>query len=195
MSINIHTMIPCYVSGKGMHATNATWRFKTAVMSVLQSSGLGYDTRYHYYRNQFPDMPDDEFARMVCDPIEYYDKDWPHWQHENKHRFETEDELVTAFFLERDLGFQAEARVSICCFDEAGFGTGVNAMRFIYSGKPVLGFYNPDYHHEGYNIHNVLQLAMSYPDLVTLHRYHDVDEITAQVVAWLASNQRKDKNE
>ncbi len=185
MIINTQNITPCYVSGKGMHATDATWRFKTAVMAVLQSTSLGYDTRANYYRKQFPVMPDDEFARMVCDPIEYYDKDWPAWQQQNSHRFKDEDELVTAFFLERDLGFQVEAEVAIVGFDEAGFGSGVNVMRFIHSGKPVLGFYNPDYRHAGHNIHNVMQLAMNYPELVTLHHYQNVDEITAQVVAWL----------
>ena len=185
MTTKLHSMISCYVSGKGMHATDATWRFKTAVMAELQSSGLGYDTRHRYYRKQFPDMAANEFARMVCDPIEYYDKTWPGWQRENSHRFENEDECVTAFFLERDLGFQTEAQVAIFGFDEAGFGSGINVMRFIHAGKPVLGFYNPDVHREGHNIHNVMQLAVAYPSLVTLHRYQNVDEITAQVVAWL----------
>jgi hypothetical protein len=185
MTIDTKTMIPCYVSGKGMHATDATWAFKMAVMALLQSSGLGFDTRAHYYRQQFPAMPDEDFSRMVCDPIEYYDKDWSAWQLENKHRFDNEDELVTAFFLERDLGFQAAAEVAIFGFDEAGFGSGVNVMRFIHAGKPVLGFYNPDHSHAGHNIHNVMQLAMNYPDVVTLHRYREVDEITAHVVTWL----------
>ena len=49
-------MIPCYVSGKGMHATTTTWTFKTLVIEALESSGLGYDTRFRYYRKQFPDM-------------------------------------------------------------------------------------------------------------------------------------------
>ncbi len=185
MSINSNRKIPCYVSGKGMYASDTTWRFKTAVMAVLQSSGLGFDTRYQYYRQQFPDMPADTYARMVCDPIEYYDQDWPAWKLENRSRFNNEDELITAFFLGRDLGFQSAAKVAIFGFDEAGFGSGVNVMRFIFAGKPVLGFYNPDYCREGHNIHNVLQLAMNYPDLVTLRRYHDVDEVTEQVVAWL----------
>ncbi len=185
MAIDRNRVIPCYVSGKGMHATDATWRFKTTVMEVLQSSGLGYDTRYDYYRKQFPDMIAAEFSRMVCDPIEYYDKDWPGWRLENKNRFENEDELVTAFFLERDRVFQSDARVAIFGFDEAGFGSGVNVMRFVHSGKPVLGFYNPDRFHKGHNIHNVIQLAMDYPDVVTLRRYRDVDEISAHVVAWL----------
>ena len=186
MRSSADSVTPCYVSGKGMHATDATWGFKTAVMAVLQSSGLGYDTRYRYYRKQFPEMAADEFARMVCDPIEYYDKDWPDWQRDNSRRFDNEDECVTAFFLERDLGFQDEAQVAIVGFDEAGFGSGINVMRFIHAAKPVLGFYNPDLRREGYNIHNVLQLAMAHPELVTLHRYQNVDEITTQVVAWLA---------
>jgi len=181
----VDSITPCYVSGKGMHATETTWHFKTAVMSVLQSSGLGYDTRHRYYQQQFPDMQADEFARMVCDPIERYDKDWPAWQGDNRHRFDSEDECITAFFLERDLGFQAEAKVAIVGFDEAGFGSGVNVMRFIQAGKPVLGFYNPRLHREGYNIHNVMQLEMAHPELVTLYRYQHVDDITEQVVAWL----------
>ena len=192
MSMNSDCKTPCYVSGKGMHATDATWRFKTAVMVLLQSSGLGFDTRAHYYRKQFPEMPDAEFARMVCDPIEYYDKDWSVWQRENRNRFDNEDELTTAFFLERDLGFQAEAKAAIFCFDEAGFGSGVNVMRFIHAGKPVLGFYNPEYRKAGHNIHNVLQLAMQYPELVTLHRYREVDEITAKLVAWLEVEKKAD---
>lgn len=185
MAIDTQSMIPCYVSGKGMHATDATWRFKTTVMALLQSSGLGYDTRHHYYRKQFPAMPVDEFSRMVCDPIEYYDKDWPDWQRAHKNSFENEDLLITAFFLERDRAFQAEAQVAIFGFDEAGFGSGVNAMRFIHAGKPVLGFYNPARCHEGYNIHNVMQLALDYPEWVTLCCYHDVEEIGTHVVEWL----------
>jgi len=38
-------MIPCYVSGKGMHATDATWQFKITVMALLQSSTLVFITR------------------------------------------------------------------------------------------------------------------------------------------------------
>ncbi|PCI10172.1 MAG: hypothetical protein COB71_11450 [Thiotrichales bacterium] len=178
-------MIPCYVSGKGMHATDATWYFKTTVIALLQSSGLGYDTRHHYYRKQFPAMAADEFARMVCDPIEYYDKDWSAWQRAHKKNFENEDALITAFFLERDRAFQAEAQLAIFGFDEAGFGSGVNVMRFIQAGKPVLGFYNPERGHEGHNIHNVMQLTMDYPEVVTLCRYRDVEEIGVRVVAWL----------
>lgn len=184
-NMNKSTMIPCYVSGKGMHATASTWNFKTSVMAVLESTGLGYDTRYHYYRNQFPAMPADEFARMVCDPIEYYDKDWPAWRTIHHQKFRDEDELVTAFFLERDRDFQQQAQVAIYGFDEAGFGSGVNVMRFITASKPVLGFYNPGVQHERVNIHNVIQLEMEYPKLVTLCRYRHVDEIAERVTAWL----------
>jgi len=69
-------LIPCYVSGKGMHATHRTRRFKTEVIHILESTGLGYDTRYRYYQRQFPEKEPGELAQMVCDPIEIYDKDW-----------------------------------------------------------------------------------------------------------------------
>jgi hypothetical protein len=180
-------MIPCYVSGKGMHAGQPTWNFKTIVMAALESSGLGYDTRYTYYRKQYPDLPANEFARMVCDPIENYDKEWPAWRTTNKDAFNTEDELITAFFMERDRHFQDEARVAIYSFDEAGFGSGVNTMRFIDAVKPILGFFNPNIKHCQLNIHNVIQLEMDYPELVTLHRYSDIDEIPERVTDWLQS--------
>ena len=35
-------MIPCYVSGKGMHATSTTWTFKTLVIDALESCFRGY---------------------------------------------------------------------------------------------------------------------------------------------------------
>ncbi|ALP53104.1 hypothetical protein Tel_08005 [Candidatus Tenderia electrophaga] len=177
--------IPCYVSGKGMHAGQTTWAFKTTVMQTLATTGLGYDTRYHYYRQQFPDMPVDDFARMVCDPIEYYDKDWPAWRALHKTKFNNEDQLTTTFFLERDRRFQDEARVAIYGFDEAGFGSGVNAMRFIAADKPILGFLNPTIEHSRLNIHNVIQLEMEYPELVTLQRYTDMTEIPARIATWL----------
>ena len=49
-------MIPCYVSGAGMFATDATRVFKTLVIDWLEASGLGYDTRYLHYRAQFPEQ-------------------------------------------------------------------------------------------------------------------------------------------
>lgn len=177
-------MIPCYVSGKGMHATTTTWTFKTLVIETLEVSGLGYDTRYRYYRRQFPDMPRADLARLVCDPIEYYDLDWPAWR---AARGNDVDELlaVTEFMLERDHRFRAEAAVAIYCYDEAGFGSGVNSMRFLTAGKPVLGFYDGARGAAGLNFSNVLQLGLDYPDLFTLLPYRDPDEIPAQVRAWL----------
>lgn len=71
-------MIPCFVGGKGMYASETTWEFKTAVIEVLDTSGLGYDVRFQYYRDKFPKKDVKELARLVCDPIEYYDPDWPY---------------------------------------------------------------------------------------------------------------------
>jgi hypothetical protein len=70
-------MIACYVSGAGLFATDATRAFKTLVIGWLETSGIGYDTRYRYYRAQFPDVEPTRLARLVCDPIERYDRDWP----------------------------------------------------------------------------------------------------------------------
>lgn len=187
----MNNLTPCYVSGKGMHATHATWNFKTTVMMFLESTQLGYDTRYQYYRNQYPDMPNDEFARMVCDPIEYYDKDWPTWQTNHAEQYSDKNELVTAFFLERDRRFQQEAQVAIYGFDEAGFGSGVNAMRFINAGKPILGFYNPTLRSTHSNIHNVIQLKLEHPNLVTLHQYSDIEELSTKISSWLENFQKK----
>ena len=58
--------IPCYVSGKGMHATDRTRQFKVEVIEILESTGRGYDTRYRYYRQQFPDMDSGGFCRKVA---------------------------------------------------------------------------------------------------------------------------------
>ena len=63
-------MKPCYVTGKGMHASTPTWNFKTAIIEMLETTGLGYDTRYRYYHGQFPDMDRASLARMICDPME-----------------------------------------------------------------------------------------------------------------------------
>ncbi len=177
-------MIPCYVSGKGMHATTTTWTFKTLVIDALESSGLGFDTRYRYYRRQFPEMPPDTLARLICDPIEYYDREWPAWR--ASRGAEVDDaKVVTEFMLERDHRFRDEARVAIYCYDEAGFGSGVNTMRFLGAGKPVLGFYNRDNIAGSLNISNVLQLELDYPGLFTLLPYRRPDEIPAQVRGWL----------
>lgn len=183
-------MIPCYVSGKGMHATATTWTFKTLVIEALASSGLGYDTRYRYYQAQFPDMPPDELARMICDPIEYYDRDWPGWR---SARGEGIDEIqaVTEFMLERDHRFRDEAAVAIYCYDEAGFGSGVNSLRFLGAGKPILGFCNGENTAGSLNFSNVLQLGIDFPGLFTLMPYRHPDEIPDQVCAWL----REHKNQ
>lgn len=177
-------MIPCYVSGKGMHATTTTWTFKTLVIEALESSGLGYDTRYRYYQRRFPDMERGALARLICDPIEYYDPDWPDYFAARKHR-QDEVTAATEFMLERDERFRAEARVAIYCYDEAGFGSGVNTMRFLTADKPVLGFYSAERLGGTLNPSNVLQLAMEYPRRFTLRSYQQPEEIPAAVLEWL----------
>jgi hypothetical protein len=169
-------MLACYVSGKGMYASKATWEFKTRVIKFLETSGLGYDTRFRYYQREFPDLGLDELARLICDPIEYYDKGWPsYWA--NKKTEADKDTVLTEYMLQLDNRFRREARVNIVCFDEAGLGTGINAMRFIHEGKPVLGFYNPAIKKTGVNINNIIQLKIEYPELVTIEQYHETDDI------------------
>ena len=175
-------MIPCYVGGKGMHATALTRDFKTLVIRDLESSGLGYDTRYRFYRAQYPEIPPDELARMVCDPIENYDKDWPDWLATHGGTRET---ALAAFVLERDTQFRDEARLACYCFDEAGFGSGINVMRFIHAGKPLLGFYGANAATHGMNLGNVLQLGLEFPGLVTLVRYGTLEEVPQRLVAFL----------
>ena len=177
-------MVPCYVSGKGMYATVTTWAFKTAVIEALESSLLGYDTRYRYYRNQFPDMDALELARQICDPIEYYDKDWPAYRSGDGAQLPLA-EAATRFMLERDHLFRAEAQAAIYCFDEAGFGSGVNVMRFLDAGKPLLGFYNSELKDDNVNVSNILQLALDFPRLTTLREYSSIDEVPEQVISWL----------
>ena len=178
-------MIPCYVSGKGMYASDPTWSFKTAVMLALEESGLGYDTRFRYYRDRFPDMPAAELARMVCDPVEYYDPDWPAYRAGLGADLD-ETEAATRFMLALDDRFRDEARAAIYCFDEAGFGSGVNAMRFLTRGTPLIGFYNPARRNPTLNLSNILQLRLDYPALVTLERYEAPEQIPPRVLAWLA---------
>lgn len=176
--------IPCYVSGKGMHATQTTWTFKTLVIATLEAGGLGYDTRHRYYRGRFPDLGADELARLICDPIEYYDRDWPGYL---AARGAGADETLAAteFMLERDRLFRAEARAAIYCYDEAGFGSGVNSLRFLHEGKPILGFYDARQRGGTLNLSNILQLELEYPELCTLRRYDDPDEIAPALHAWL----------
>jgi hypothetical protein len=184
--------IPCYVSGKGMHATSTTWNFKTLVIQALESSGIGYDTRYRYYQPRFPHLSPDRLARLICDPIEYYDTDWPEWR--QQHAEETDEiRLVTRFMLERDDRFRDEARVAIYCYDEAGFGSGVNSMRFLQAGKPILGFLSDSGSGSApLNLSNVMQLEIDHPELFTLLRYRETRDIPAMVVDWLQEAQATD---
>jgi hypothetical protein len=171
-------MIPCYVSGKGMFASETTWDFKTHVMQFLQKEGLGYDTRHQYYRQQFPDMDEEEFARMICDPVEYYDKNWPTYLQQHRHEKE-EWKLATEFMLRLDLGFQAEAQIAIYCFDEAGFGSGVNNMRFLQNNKPVIGFYHQNLAEKNKNMSNFFQLSITHPKLFHCVSYQQISDIDA----------------
>jgi hypothetical protein len=177
-------LIPCYVGGRGMFATETTHRFKTAVMAHLEQSGLGYDTRYRYYRERFPDMAAGALAEMVCDPVEFYDPDWPAYLAE--HRGSRDDvQVLTEFMLLRDGAFRAAARAAIMCYDEAGFGSGVNSMRFISAGKPILGFYRRDALARGVNLASVLQLELEYPETVRLLPYATLDDIITRLTPWL----------
>ena len=177
-------MIPCYVSGKGMHATETTRDFKVVVIQALKDSGLGFDTRYRFYRDWFPRMDPAALARMICDPVEDYDPDWkPYLERHAAGR--DEGEVLAKFILERDGLFRAEARAAIYCYDEAGFGSGVNSMRFIRDEKPILGFYQPGSVKTGVNPTNFIQLQSEHPERVTLVKYRSLDEIPDAVNAWL----------
>ncbi|MBM3357441.1 MAG: hypothetical protein FJY54_06910 [Betaproteobacteria bacterium] len=175
-------MIPCYVSGAGMYAGERTWSFKTTVIAWLEGSGLGYDTRYRYYRARFPELDPEALARLVCDPIEHYDRDWPRYRAGSSL---PEEEALAHFVLERDARFRDEARVAIYCFDEAGIGSGVNAMRFVHAGKPIVGFYAADAGARRVNLTNVLQLAAEFPEQVRLAAYRTPGDITTQLGVWL----------
>jgi len=165
-----------------MFASDATRSFKTLVISWLEESGLGYDTRYRYYRRQFSELEPAALARLACDPIEYYDKDWPAYR---LAAGVPEQEALARFVVERDARFRDEARVAIYCFDEAGIGSGINAMRFIHAGKPILGFYAAEEIKRRVNLTNVLQLAVEFPEQVQLAAYRGPEEITARLAEWL----------
>jgi len=169
-----------------MFATEKTRRFKTVVMAHLEQTGLGYDTRYRYYRERFPDMDAEALAVMVCDPVEYYDPDWPAYL-ESRRGDRGEAQVLTEFVLLRDGSFRAAARAAVMCFDEAGYGSGVNSMRFIIGGKPILGFYHRDAVEHGVNLASILQLEQEYPDTVRLLPYVTLDDITVQLTPWLRS--------
>jgi len=177
-------MIPCYVSGKGMHATEITWEFKTSVIGALEQSGLGYDTRYEYYRHQYPDLASEQLARMICDPMEYYDLDWDEYR--NRHKLAlSKDVMATQFMLERDIKFRTKAQTAIYCFDEAGFGSGVNCVKFLMEGKPILGFISTEYKSKSLNISNILQLKAEFPELIHLINYHSIQDVNQHVIRWL----------
>jgi len=184
-------MIPCYVTGKGMHASATTWSFKTGIIAMLEQTGLGFDTRYRYYRTKFPDLDAMELARLICDPMEYYDPDWPAYR-DRRAPERGEEQAATEFMLGLDNRFRDEARAVIACYDEAGFGSGVNAMVFLQGGKPLLGFYNRQSLAPTTNLSNILQLGLAYPELVTLHEYHDPDEIPAVAKTWLENLRTED---
>ena len=179
-------MIPCYVGGKGKAARDATKDFKIVVFEVLESTGLGYDTRYRYYRQQYPAMSQDQFARMVCDPIEDYDREWPEYLARHRGSL-SEEELLTAFVWEKDNSFRNQARAAIVCYNEAGLGTGINSMRLLADGKPLLGFFLRDPIQGPVNVQNILQLKLLYPSLVTLVRYDNLHEVADSVRRWLTA--------
>ena len=176
-------MIPCYVSGAGMFAGDTTRNFKTLVIEWLEETGIGYDTRYRYYRSQFPELALRQLARKVCDPVEYYDRDWPAWR--AAHAAPDDEPALARFIVERDGSFRGEAQVAIYCFDEAGIGSGINVMRFIQHGKPVFGFYAAEPSRRKVNLTNVLQLAVEFPGQVLLASYRQPEDITVQLGVWL----------
>ena len=177
-------MIPCYVGGKGKAARASTKDFKVAVFEFMESTGLGYDTRYRHYRQQYPDMRREQFARMVCDPIEGYDREWPDYRARHRGSL-SEDALLAAFVLAKDQGFRDEAQAAIVCYNEAGLGTGINSMRLLADGKPILGFFLRDPIQRPVNVQNILQLELLYPTLVTLMPYDNLHEVAESLRQWL----------
>jgi hypothetical protein len=159
------------------------------VFELLESTGLGYDTRYRYYRQQYPDMTREQFARMVCDPIEAYDKDWPDYRARHRGSM-SKDALLTAFVLEKDQAFRNEASAAIICYNEAGLGTGINSMLLLADGKPLIGFFLRDPTVGPVNVQNILQLEFLYPSLVTLVPYDDLEEVAQSLTQWLGNLRR-----
>lgn len=165
-----------------MYAGEPTRAFKTLVIEWLEASGLGFDTRYRHYRSRFPALGSRELARLVCDPIERYDPDWPSYR---SCCGLPEEEALVRFVAERDAAFRDAARAAIYCFDEAGLGSGINTMRFVLARKPLFGFYSSDPRRRRVNLTNVLQLAFEFPDRVKLCAYRAPEEVTARLAAWL----------
>jgi hypothetical protein len=180
-------MTPCYVGGKGKAAHVSTKDFKVAVFELLESTGLGYDTRYRYYRRQYPNMSRVDFARMICDPIEGYDKDWPDYRARHGESM-SDDSLLAGFMLEKDQAFRDDARAAIICYNEAGLGTGINSMRLLADGKPLIGFFLRDPIRGPVNVQNILQLELLYPSLVTLVSYDDLNEVAQSLIRWLTES-------
>jgi len=182
-------MTACYVTGKGKHASSTTWAFKTSVITMLEETGLGFDTRFRYYRQQYPELANDQLARLICDPMEYYDQDWPAYR-DGRSAACSEEQAATAFMLALDNRFRDEAEAVIACYDEAGFGSGVNAMYFLNAGKPILGFYNREVMGPTINLSNLLQLTIAYPDLCNIVEYQHAGEIPTIAQAWLEQRSR-----
>jgi len=183
----MHSPIPCYIGGKGMYATNETWLFKTTLFKLLRDTKLGFDTRHQYYRDQFPDMQDKEFDRMVCDPIEYYDPDWK----KQTHSKETIDKEVVKFWLERDLQFQKQATIGVFGLNEPGFGTAINISRFLHNNKPVIAFIRLESgSNNTHNVHNIMQLEITHPHLFSLHQYNTETELTKKLTRLLLKRKR-----
>lgn len=179
--------VPLYVAGKGMFATRATTSFKTGIMHILEKSGLGYDTRMAYYAMQYPDLTFERLSRMICDPIEYYDKEWPDYQKRHA-KAANPDMLVVDFFLPRDQRFREQAKGAIIGFHEAGLGTGINCMRFLLDGKPILGFL-PQNDNSAVNRDNIFQLVREYPEQFTL--IQEPDCLETVIRNWIESLQTK----
>jgi hypothetical protein len=129
-------------------------------------------------------MSREDFARMVCDPIEGYDKNWPAYR-DRRSESMSEEAVLKTFVLEKDQAFRDEARAAIICYNEAGLGTGINSMQLLADGKPLIGFFLRDSTRGPVNVQNILQLELLYPSLVTLVPYDDLDEVTHSLTQWL----------
>jgi len=92
---------------------------------------------------------------------------------------------------ERDDKFRREARVAIYCLDEAGVGSGINMMRFLHEGKPVLGFYAAEPTRRRINLTNVLQLEVQFPARVRLAAYGAPADVTTRLAGWLSALEKE----
>ena len=75
--------------------------------------------------------------------------------------------------------------MAIYCYDEAGFGSGLNTMRFLQADKLILGFYHAEIQQQGVNLNNILQLAIDSPTRVTLVCYQSLDDIGSTLLTWI----------